>query len=755
MQRFVARWLPRWFAVAVLATGLLGLWPGPGMTQSGPNVAITQVLTDQFPQVVAYVTVLDASGLAVPGLTEGAFVVQEDGSGVSQFVVSTAREEGIQVILAIDTSGSMRSGRALSDAQAAAKAFLSDLTDRDRAALIVFSESADLVVDFTDDLAALEAAVDGLTAKPLARTALYEAVFEAAERMGHLPPGRKAVVVLTDGADTVGGFGLKDAIDKAQEASVPVYTIGLLGGEFDPAPMRQLAESTKGLYLEAPTSEELTAQFQTVRELLEQQYAIRYTSSLRPDDRPHDLMVEVTVARVTGKDHHPFVPLPLVPWVQFTTPLDGDAVAGSVPVAVDVAAREPISQVALLVDGAPVAQLSGPPYRYDWDTSALAVGSHVLAAQAMEALGHTGAAEVAVDVKPVLAVGLSSPADGSDVVGVVDVQPDIQAVRRLKQVAVLVDGSPVATVPAPPYTYRWDTAPLPPGPHQLMVDVEDEQGAKAQAQAQVNVQPVLTVTWVAPQSSATLTETVPLLAQAQGHYGVDRVEFYANNQLLGMVREQPYQLDWPTLGLEEGSYKLSACAYDLMGHEECSELSLELKRPGMGLGLTLSLVALFVVIVGVVVMVVRSRQAAVRAPAPAAPPAVGVGVGPAPGPPPGEELRETAVGQPVVGAGEAPRARLVMQPKEGGAAREVALKAGETTIGRATGNDIHVDDELASRRHAVVRYEEDRGGYVFHDLNPTNPSSINGQECTGPHRLRPGDTILVGDTLLTFDQETQ
>ncbi|HUW08230.1 MAG TPA: VWA domain-containing protein, partial [Anaerolineae bacterium] len=235
MRRSSVRWHMRVFGLLLLAVGFLAGLPGWTSAQSGPPVLIiNQVLTEEFPQVVSYVTVVDASGLPVAGLTEQAFTVTEDGNSVGQFVLSPANQEGVRIILAVDTSGSMLGGTALSDAQHAARTFLSQLGPKDQAALIVFAEQADLVQDFTSNLASLESSVAGLTALPNARTALYEAAFEAAERMVQVPAGRKAILILTDGTNTVGGFTLKDAIDKAQEANVPIYTVGLLGGEFDP-----------------------------------------------------------------------------------------------------------------------------------------------------------------------------------------------------------------------------------------------------------------------------------------------------------------------------------------------------------------------------------------------------------------------------------------------------------------------------------------------------------------------------------------
>jgi VWFA-related protein len=827
----------------VLLVGLLAALPGLATAQSGPPVlTINQVLTEEFPQVVSYVTVVDSSGLPLADVTEAALTVSEDGADVGQFVLSPASQEGVQIILAVDSSGSMLGGSALSDAQAAARTFLSQLGPEDEAALIVFAEQADIVQDFTADTESLETAIDGLAAVPNARTALYEAAFEASERMVQVPPGRKAILILTDGTDTVGGFTLKDAIDKAQEANVPIYTVGLLGGEFDPAPMRQLAEATGGFYLEAPASDELSARFRQVRQLLEQQIAIRFTSGLRPDDRFHDLGIRVTLEDASGEDHRPFLPLPLIPWVEFITPVEGDEVAGTVPVAVNVAAREPIAELLLAAQGEELARLVVSPYRHHWDSAALTPGSYVVEAQATDAAGRIGRAEVVVQVRsalsimlktptdgqdvvglvevrpdiqavrkirqvvvtvdgvavetltaapymhvwdtgsttlgqhvltvtveddvgltaqaqarvnvlPALSLTLAAPADGSDVVGVVDVQPDIQAARALREVVVSVDGTAVATVPAPPYTYRWDTAELPAGSHRVEVRAEDETGLVAQAEAQVNVLPVVTTTWVSPQPGDEMTATVTLVAQAQAHYGVERVEFTSDGQLLGAVKDAPYELEWSTLELEEKDYQMSACGYDVLGHRDCADITLPLRRPGPGAVMILALGFLLLAIVLVTAMVIRTRQrqAAARAPAPVPPPLVVEGAGTDVGRVVAREAR-TAVGQPALRTTPGERAFFVVQPAGGGPTWEADLGPGEVVIGRAADSGVRIDDDLASRRHAIVRFDADMGSYVFRDLTPTNPTIINGEEYRGPHRLRGGDSIVVGTTVLTFHQ---
>ena len=73
------------------------------------------------------------------------------------------------------------------------------------------------------------------------------------------------------------------------------------------------------------------------------------------------------------------------------------------------------------------------------------------------------------------------------------------------------------------------------------------------------------------------------------------------------------------------------------------------------------------------------------------------------------------------------------------------------TVGRASDNTLALDvDEYASSHHA--RVESGRDGVWVHDLGSTNGTYVNGQRIDGRERLRPGDTLTIGETELRLDQ---
>ena len=80
----------------------------------------------------------------------------------------------------------------------------------------------------------------------------------------------------------------------------------------------------------------------------------------------------------------------------------------------------------------------------------------------------------------------------------------------------------------------------------------------------------------------------------------------------------------------------------------------------------------------------------------------------------------------------------------------VSARLGGDHLGRGAPNDIPLDDDFASTRHA--RVEPRRDGVWIEDVGSTNGTSVNGVTLTGPRKLVPGDVVRVGRTDLRFER---
>ena len=88
---------------------------------------------------------------------------------------------------------------------------------------------------------------------------------------------------------------------------------------------------------------------------------------------------------------------------------------------------------------------------------------------------------------------------------------------------------------------------------------------------------------------------------------------------------------------------------------------------------------------------------------------------------------------------------LIIQTTENSAGIKLSLEKQRTTIGRDTSNDITLDDELASKEHAVIEIIKTENGveFLIQDLNSTNHTFVNDAPIE-LHKLKDGDLIRIG-----------
>jgi VWFA-related protein len=176
------------------------------------------------------ITVLDKKDQPVGGLTASDFVVYEDKQ--AQRIESFTDEKAgapVHVAVLMDISGST-SGK-LGFEKEAAKDFLYTVVRarKDKGAFATFDEDVNLLQDFTDKLDLLDTAVDSVK-KPGTNTALWDAVWQMCNEKMRAAPGRRVVVVITDGDDTASRAHLKDTIEIAQATETVVFAISTKAG---------------------------------------------------------------------------------------------------------------------------------------------------------------------------------------------------------------------------------------------------------------------------------------------------------------------------------------------------------------------------------------------------------------------------------------------------------------------------------------------------------------------------------------------
>ena len=273
----------------------------PGAAE-GSRVVISELDAAAHPDMRVFATIL-RDGIPVTGLGAGDFRVREDEVDQRPLTVE-ARLPPLSVVLAIDASGSMAD--AMGATREAAARFVDGLGEGDAVRVLRFAREVETPTSMTTTKGEARAAIEALSAR--GDTALHDALARSVELLS-ARPGRTAVVVLSDGLDDDGTGGpLSEAtvagvLAAAEGAGVPIFAVGL-GTEMDEAVLREVAERTGGLYLPAPTADELGSVYERIGDQLSGQYAIAYTSSLPADGTERRLDLEGP----DGRDSRTYAP---------------------------------------------------------------------------------------------------------------------------------------------------------------------------------------------------------------------------------------------------------------------------------------------------------------------------------------------------------------------------------------------------------------------------------------------------------------
>jgi len=244
-------------------------------------------------------TVTDKKGRFVTDLGKDDFEVIE--SKRQQVIQEFSAETDLPLRLGIliDTSNSIRDRFKFE--QEAASEFVRSVmrSKQDKAMVVSFDSTAELVSDLIDDERKTEGAIRDL--RPGGGTALYDAIyFSCRDKLAQDQPRhrfRRAIVILSDGEDNQSRYTRDQALEMAQRADVVIYTISTNITRADTdgdKVLRYFAEKTGGRPYFPFKVEDLAQSFENINNELTHQYIILYRPEpLKTDGLFHPIELKV------------------------------------------------------------------------------------------------------------------------------------------------------------------------------------------------------------------------------------------------------------------------------------------------------------------------------------------------------------------------------------------------------------------------------------------------------------------------------
>ena len=271
-----------------------------------------------------FFTAADKSKRFINTLKKEDLRILEDGQAQEIFTFQQNADLPLSAAILIDCSASEE--RTLPDEKAAARSFLEAVLRpaKDEAAIVSFTGEVTLEQGFTGNLERLRRAIERVSFVPPAgyigggivvggtppisdtnqalagSTAIWDAVWATSNELlqDSADNARRAIILLTDGEDTISQVKMRDAIERAQKADAFVYTIGI-GDSYNfgvnEGALRKIAEQTGGRAYFPHSERELREAFAQIQRDLREQYLVAYSPTNKARDGSYRrIQIEIT-----------------------------------------------------------------------------------------------------------------------------------------------------------------------------------------------------------------------------------------------------------------------------------------------------------------------------------------------------------------------------------------------------------------------------------------------------------------------------
>jgi VWFA-related protein len=271
----------------------------------GPNTTVENVRVDV---VQLHVSALDKENRFVKGLGESDFKIVEDGRPQAITGFEVAEKLPITVGLVVDGSGSMEKSMPFVH-DASAELFRGLMRDKDKGFVIEFREQPRMIQELTGDSGSLQRASRETSAR--GATALYDSIVLGLYQFRTLQ-GRKALIVISDGADNHSHVDYPTLLRYARSGGAPIYFIGVALSVLDFGIRKEINEISResgGDAFYISSAAKIGEVTRRIEEELRSQYIVAFhTDSQKPDGEYRTVAVSIDKPGVTARTIKGYIP---------------------------------------------------------------------------------------------------------------------------------------------------------------------------------------------------------------------------------------------------------------------------------------------------------------------------------------------------------------------------------------------------------------------------------------------------------------
>jgi hypothetical protein len=303
--------------MGIVLLALLAAPQGVMAQTGGITIAVNGCDSSNYPDIVCMVTPVNSAGVPLQNLDATSFQVVDGSTTIADIQVQRVVSPSLKasVLLLVDF-GMIRQGEALQPLKDSSKSILQAASNDDRLAVIAITGPVNVDTKLNPETEygfapASEKRNDMISLisklNAVGHTPLYDSVCKALIVAAQENVGRRAVIVLSDGAD-VGSTACNDSdtFTRANKDRTPVFTIGV-GPDLKEGYLRKLATQTGGQYESAVQLQNVLEIFKRMESNLRTQYQVMFHMNIPGDGQAKTVDIRVSQSGNTATDKATFV----------------------------------------------------------------------------------------------------------------------------------------------------------------------------------------------------------------------------------------------------------------------------------------------------------------------------------------------------------------------------------------------------------------------------------------------------------------
>lgn len=290
-------------------------------TKNKLTINVDQVVTNNYPNMTAFVSVKNEKGELITGLAPGLFLTRIDSEelkGKQNVYPFSMKSEPVDYTILISNNGIME-GEPL-DAQKSAVIQFIELMQKDET-LSLYTIGDDAVPVFENlTKEAIDTSLINAIQISEAQPRIYDSLMNVIRKIDQKKTRRKVIIVISDGRDQNSRF-TKDQLDTTlTEKSIPVYSVGIrVISSAGLSALNQISEVSSGTYLYSESILKVPEKLKAIRDVINKCYVINYKiKNVKPDNTYHLVEVSVVDHDSTGRGQKTFyaLKLPVPKWLR-------------------------------------------------------------------------------------------------------------------------------------------------------------------------------------------------------------------------------------------------------------------------------------------------------------------------------------------------------------------------------------------------------------------------------------------------------